>query len=131
MVQVPSGIISALAHPPYGVISRETGLTLTHGLWHCQRIRGPVKVDAFGMSFSFVTIPAAFGSTPALHVDYEEPIVWFAPVYTLFDGHDVYGPTTEITHEGDLYFLDQLFPTKVDVFVQVGCTVTQFWLVAL
>jgi len=131
MPQVPSGVIGILEHPPYGVLSRETGFTLTAGVTQIQRIRGPVNVDAFGLSFSFVTIPAKFGRTQQVHLDYELPIVEFAPLYTMFDGHQVYGPSQVLTHEGDLLFLDQLFPTRIDVWVQVGCAVTQFWLVAL
>jgi len=131
MVQVPSGIITSLEHPPYGVLSREFAFNLTAGVTQVQRIRGPVNVDAFGLSFSFVTIPAAFGFTQQIHKDYEEPIVEVAPLYTLFDGHTFYGPTQVLHHEGDMLFLDQLFPTRVDVWVQVGCVVAQYWLVAL
>ncbi|SRR5712691_3662981 len=131
MPQVPSGVVGLLAHPPYGVLTRETGFTLTSGVTQIQRIRGPVNVDAFGLSFSFFTIPAAFGRTTRIHTDFELPIVEVAPLYTLFDGHTFYGPTQVLTHEGDLIFLDQLFPTRIDVWVQVGCVVTQFWLVAL
>jgi len=131
MPQLPSGVITAVEHPPYGVLTREFAFNLTAGVTQVQRIRGPINVDAFGLSFSFITIPAAFGSTQAIHKDYEPPIVEIAPVYTLFDGHTVYGPSQVLHHDGDLLFLDQLFPTRVDVWVQVGCLVSQFWLVAL
>ena len=131
MVQVPTGIISQLEHPPYGALTRETGPTLTTGLWQIQRIRGPVNFDAFGVSYSFITIPTRFGYSQRVHKDYEVPIVALAPLYTMFDGHDVYGPTQYLTHEGDLIYLDQLLPKRVDVWVQVGCTVTMFFLLAL
>jgi len=131
MPQVPSGVIGVLEHPPYGVLQREFAFNLTAGVTQVQRIRGPINVDAFGLSFSFITIPAKFGFTQQVHKDYEVPIVEMAPLYTMFDGHTVYGPTVTLTHEGDLIFLDQLFPTRVDVWVQVGCLVSQYWLVAL
>lgn len=131
MVQVPTGIISQLVHPPYGVMSRETGPTLTAGLYQVQRIRGPINFDAFGLSFSFFTIPSEFGYSQKVTKDYEVPIVSFAPLYTLLDGHDVYGPQTDVHHEGDLLYLDQLFPTRVDVWVQVGCTVVLYFVLAL
>ena len=131
MVQVPSGVIGLLAHPPYGLLTREVGFTLTAGLTQIQRIRGPVTVDAFGLSFSFFTIPAKFGRTQQVNLDYEVPIVEFAPVYTLFDGNQIQGPSTLLTHEGDILYFDQLLPTHINVWVQVGCVVVQYWVVAL
>lgn len=131
MVQVPTGIITQLMHPPYGVLSRETGFLLTHGTTMIDRVRGPVNFDAFGLSFSFITIPTRFGYTQTIQKDYEVPIVVWAPLYTMFDGHDVYGPTQYVFHDGDLLYLDQLLPKRVDVWVQVGCTVQQYFLLAL
>lgn len=112
-------------------MSRETGATLTTGLYQIQRIRGGVNFDAFGISFSFFSIPSKFGYTQTVHKDYEVPIVVWAPVYTLFDGHDVYGPANYVFHEGDLLYLDQLFPKRIDVWIQVGCTVVQYFVLAL
>ena len=131
MPQVPQGVITFLEHPPYGLLSRETLGPLTAGLSTIHRTRGPVGVDAFGISFDFFSVPIAFGRTQQVHLDYEVPIVEFAPLYTMFDGHQVYGPSQVLTHEGDLLFFDQLLPTQIDVWVQVGCTVIVFWLVAL
>jgi len=131
VVQVPSGIIGLLSHPPYGLLTREIGFTLTAGLTQIQRIRGPVLVDAFGVSFSFFTVPIKFGRTQQVNLDYEVPIVEFAPVYTLFDGNQIQGPPTVLTHEGDILYFDQLLPTHVNVWVQVGCVVVQYWVVAL
>ena len=131
MPQVPTGIITQLAHPPYGVLTRETGPTLTTGLYQLQRIRGPVNVDAFGVSFSFFTIPAAFGHTDRTDRDYELPIAEWSAAYTMLDGHVVTSPPQVVRHEGDLYWFDQLLPLHVNVWVQVGCAVTVFWLLAL
>lgn len=131
MVQVPTGIITALYHPPYGVLSKETGPTLTTGQWQIQRVRGPVSFDAFGISLSFFTIPTQFGYRQTIHKDYEVPIVVWAPLYTIFTGQDVYGPAQYVYHEGDLLYLDQLFPKRVDVWVQVGCTIVLSFLLAL
>jgi hypothetical protein len=135
MVQVPTGIITQLEHPPYGVLQREFHGALSFGLASVQRIRqvGPVQtnVDAFGLTFDFLTVPDGFGYQLGLVKTYEEFIVEFAPVYTMFDGHNVYGPRTQVFSEGSLYYLSDLFPTRVDVYVQVGCVVDLFWLVAL
>jgi len=131
VVQVPSGIISALAHPPYRLLTRETEPALSTGLYTLQRIRGPVNVDAFGITFSFFTIPAAFGYADRVKRSYEEPICSFAAEYMLLDGSFVLESETVIHHEGELYFFSGLFPNKVYVWVQVGCTVIPRFLLAL
>lgn len=131
MPQLPQGVIQLIAEPPFGILSRELGFTLTAGLTSIQRPRGPVHVDAFGLSFSFVAIPASFGSAIGVVTDYEERICQFAPRYTDLSGHDFYGGFQDVFHEGEFYFFPQAFPTAIDVFVTVGCVVTQYWLVAL
>jgi hypothetical protein len=132
MTQVPTGIIQLATHPPFGVLQRENLATpLTYGVTQCRRIRGPVNVDAFGMSFDFFTIPAAFGWEQRVTKRYEHIIVQMAPLYTDFAGHDMYGPIIDINEEGQYYYFGDLLPTRVDVFVQVGCVVIGSWLVAL
>jgi hypothetical protein len=127
MPSLPTGIITQLVHPPYGTLTFDTHSALTYGLTSIQRIRGPVNVDAFGISFSFFTIPAAFGWTQQVHKDYEIPICEWVPAYTILSGGTVYGPSEVLTHEGDIYYFDQLLPTRIDVWVQVGCVVIPKW----
>jgi hypothetical protein len=131
MVQVPSGIITGLAHPPYQLLQRETAPALSTGLYTVTRTRGPIGVDAFGITFSFFTVPAAFGHTDTAVLNYEEPICSFAAEYKLLDGGFVLEPETMIHHEGGLYFFSGLFPNKLYVWVQVGCTVIPRFLLAL
>jgi hypothetical protein len=126
------GIIDLAAHPPFGILSRETGFLLAPGLTNIRRIRGLVNVDAFGLAFSFVTIPAAFGrDIQGVTTRYEEKIVQFAPIFTDLGGHNFHADMVDIYEEGLYYYLPDLFPTSIDVWVQIGCTVQQYWLVAL
>ncbi len=127
MPSLPTGIIEALIHPNYGSLTFDTGLPLTHGLAQIKRIRGPINVDAFGIKFDFFTIPAAFGWTQQVHKDYEVPIAEWAAVYTILSGGTVYGPSQVLTHEGEIYYFDQILPTRIDVWVQVGCTIIPSW----
>ena len=129
---VGQGIIQLATHPPFGILSRETLGPLTAGVTSVYRTRGAVNVDAFGLAFSFFTIPAAFGSdvqgvTPV----YENKICQFAPVFTDLSGHDLYGGAVDVYSEGEYYYFPDLFPTRVDVWVQTGCVVILDWLVAL
>jgi len=131
VVQVPQGIIQLATHPPFGVLSRETGPTLSTGQYAVKRIRGPVNVDCFGISFSFITIPATFGYDLGIINRYELPIVKWGAQYTDLTGHNVESQLTEVHEEGLYYYFEDLFPTQLDIWVQVACTVTVFFLVAL
>lgn len=131
MVQIPQGVITGLSHPPYRLLERETLGALPAGTYTLHRTRGPIGVDAFGITFSFFTIPAAFGHADTAQVNYEDPICGFSPAYVMFDGHVVLEPETLLTHEGDLYFFSGLFPDHIAVWVQVGCVVIPYFLLAL
>ena len=131
MVQVPQGVVQLIAQPPFGILRRETLGPLTAGLSSVQRVRGPIGVDAFGISFSFFTIPAAFGWTDGVVKVYEERILQWAPIYTDLTGHDFVGGIYDLHQEGELLFFPQALPTRIDVSVQVGCTVIFYFLVAL
>jgi len=131
-------VVNLLAAPPFGIVSRDPGaLVLVAGLTSCYRIRGPINVDAVGISFHFTTIPAAFGRKVGLVNEYEERILHFAPVYHSLSsaadpgGHDFYAGFTDVYHEGEYYFFPQLLPSRVDCFVTTGCVVTIDWLLAL
>ena len=128
-------VINSLNNPIFGTVTRDPGaIVLTAGLTQCMRIVGPINVDAVGMSFSFVTIPAEFGRFAGVAWEYERRIVQFAPVYhsnsTLADpgGHDFYAAFTDVYREGEYFFFPQLLPTRIDVYVTVGCTVAIDWL---
>jgi len=131
MVQVPQTIIQLATHPPFGVISRETGPTLTTGQYAVTRTRGPVNVDCFGVSFDFFTVPAAFGWTEGITKRYEHRICQWSCRYTDLSGHDVNMPPVDVFEEGLYFYFTDLFPTAIDVHVQVGCAVIVYFLVAL
>jgi microsomal dipeptidase-like Zn-dependent dipeptidase len=131
MPSVPQGVVQLFAHPPFGILSRETHASIDHTTANIQRIRGPVNVDAFGISFDFFTIPAAFGWTEGLVKRYENRILQFAPLYTDLAGHTFHSQITDVYEEGLYFYFEDLFPSRIDVYVTVGCVVIPYWLVAL
>lgn len=131
-------VVNLIAAPPFGIVTRDPGaFTLSTGQYALTRPTGPINVDAVGIAFSFFTIPVEFGWREGINREYDLKICEFAPLYhslsSIADpgGHDFYAGTTEIHHEGEYYFFPQLLPTRVDVWVQVGCTVVVDWLLAL
>jgi len=131
MVQVPSGVIQLFSHPPFGVITRETGPTLTSGQYAVTRVRGPAQVDAFGVSFSFLSVPTAFGWREGIMKNYDDKICEWSARFTDLAGHDFNQPPVEVHQEGLYYFFGDLFPTAIDIWVQVDCTVLVYFLLAL
>lgn len=127
---LPTGVIDLAAHPPFGILSREVAASIDHTSTNIKRIRGPVNVDAFGISFSFFTIPAAFGSALGVVQEYEQRVLQFAPLYTDLSGHTFHSGVTDVYQEGLYYYFADLFPTQIDVYVTVGCVVIPSWLVA-
>jgi hypothetical protein len=131
MPSIPQGIIQLASHPPFGVLSREVAGTIDHTVLSIQRLRGLTSVDAFGISFDFFTIPAAFGWADGLTKRYENRIIQFAPVFTDLSGHDFLQEPTDVFEEGLYFYFPDLYPTRINVFVTVGCMVIPYWLVAL
>jgi hypothetical protein len=133
MVQVPTGVISEFAHPPWGVLTQElVGTFTSSGNVHTlTRVRGPINVDAFGISWSVFTAPAAAGRKTRVVTVYEDDFLWLGVRYTNLSGNDFYGQVLEV-HEDGLYFLwDQPIPTSIDIWVFPNFAVTMSWLVAL
>jgi len=105
--------------------------SIDHTTANIGRIRGPVNVDAFGISFDFFTIPAAFGYSSGITKRYELTILQFAPLYTDLSGHTFHSQITDVNEEGLYFYFEDLFPTRIDIHVTVGCVVIPYWLVAL
>src|ERR1700682_5889310 len=99
MPQIPQGIIQLASHPPFGILSRETHPAITSATANIQRIRGPVNVDAFGISFDFFTIPAAFGWADGLAKRYENRILQWAGLYTDLSGHSFHSQLVDVYEE--------------------------------
>jgi hypothetical protein len=131
LAQPVSTLIQLALHPPYGLCSLETGPTLTTGQYAVKRIRGPINVDCFGIVFHFITIPAPFGYTLGIANRYEERIVQWALKFTDAFGHDSFTQPVDVFEEGIYQWFPEMFPTEIEVFVQVGCTVTVSFIVAL
>lgn len=128
-----TGVINEFAHPPWGSLSRELiGTFTSSGNPHVlQRIRGPVNVDAFGITWSVTTVPAQAGRQSRLSTDFEDPFLQLGVRYTDLGGHDFYGQLFNQTVDGQYFLWDQPIPTAVDLWVFPNFGVTMYWLVAL
>lgn len=133
MVQLPTGVISEFAHPPWGVLSRSLIGTIGPGptLQTLQRIRGPINVDAFGIAWSVFTAPAAAGRRTRVVTQYEDTFLQIGVRYTDLGGHDFFGEVIDVNEDGKYFLWAQPIPTAIDCWVFPGFSVTMFWLLAL
>ncbi len=130
---LPTGVISEFAHPPWGTLSRSLIGTLTPaGNVHTlQRVRGPINVDAFGITWSVTTAPAAAGRRTRVVTTFEDSFIQLGVRYTDLSGHDFYGQLFDVNQDGQYFMWDQPIPTAIDVWVFPNFAVTMYWLLAL
>lgn len=131
MPQLPTSVIEQFLHPPLGVLVREIIPGLAAGSGSLTRPRGPVPVDAFGMTFDFITVPAGLGFVVGNFNEYFDRILQLSVVHTLLDGHSVVSESFDLHQDAQPIVFEQALPTRVDYFIAPGVSVQFFWLVAL
>lgn len=132
MSTVITGVISEFAHPPWGQLHRELGSLVGPGPTTAvlKRIRGPINVDAFGMSWSLFTVPSGYGHAVGVVDNYYDMLAQFGVLFTDLSGHDFYGQMIDVRQDGLYVLFDQQLPTQVDLWVAPGVVLQHYWLVA-
>ena len=133
MPQIPVPIVDVLFHPPLGLLSRELIVGLISGPTDLTRNTGQLapfdNVNAYGLSWSFFTVPAGFGSSPGFPIIYEERMVQASTVHTDFAGHDLLSEFHSFYSEGIYWLWENPGPTRVHVEVAPGLSIQAYWLV--
>lgn len=86
-------------------------------------------MNAYGLTWDFFTVPAPFGyefGSPAI---YEHRMLQLSTIHTDGAGHDFISEYRSFAVEGLYWLWENPFPTKIHYEIQVGVTVTFFWLV--
>lgn len=126
----PTGVIEQFLHPPLAVMTRELIVGLRTGSGTLTRPRGPVAVDAFGITFDFITVPAGFGSTPGNFLEWEPRMLQLSVVHTLLDGHSVISENFDLHQDAEPILWSLALPTSVLFDIAPGVEVQFFWLLA-
>lgn len=133
MPQISVPLVDLLLHPPLGALDRELIVGLISGPTNLTRNTGQLppfdQVNAYGLSWSFVTIPAGFGSQPGSPIVYEERMVQASTVHTDHGGHDLISEFHAFQSEGIYWLWDNPGPTRVHVEVAPGLSIQAYWLV--
>lgn len=125
-------ILEQILHPPLGLLQRELISGLFSGAGDLTRpapLPGPFNhVNAYGLSWTFFTIPAGFGSTPGTPILYEERMLQLSTIHTDLGGHDLISEWHAFFSDGVYWLWENPGPTRVHYEIAPGVQVTFFWL---
>lgn len=126
-------ILDAILHPPLGAMQREIIPGLFTGAGDFQRNDGHLppwnNVNAYGMTWTFVTVPAGFGFQLGSPIVFDERMLQVSTVHTDFAGHDIISEYHEFHVEGIYWLWANVGPTRVHVEAAPGLSVQLYWLV--
>jgi hypothetical protein len=114
------GVIQQFLHPPINLCTLEAipGSPFT-GLNALQRIRGPINVDAFGLSWLITSAPAGYGLNIGAAVNfYDRPVLQVGIFHKLFDGSLNVSQQEETSLVKGYIMFNESFPDVVDVLLQ-------------
>jgi len=129
---LPIPVIDLILHPPIGLLQRELIVGALSGSGDLTRNTGQLapfnNVNAYGLAWTFFTVPAAFGRTAGSPVIYDERMIQLSAVYSDFGGHDFIGEYHSFFAEGIYWLWDTAGPTRIHYEIAVGVVVTAYWL---
>jgi hypothetical protein len=126
------GVIQSIVAQGLELMTRESaGAILGDGtVTTLTRPKGPVEVDAFGIKWTHLIVPAGIGRRDRAVTLYEPTTVQIAVIRTLFDGTDVLGQLID-SRTNDQILFETVVPTRVDVWVLPGVFMAFDWLLLL
>lgn len=126
-------ILETLLHPPLGAISQLLIPGLFTGSGDLTRATGALPpfnhVNAYGLTWTFFTIPAGFGSTPGTPIVYEERMLQASTIHTDFHGHDLISEWHSFFSDGVYWLWNNPGPTRVHFDIAPGLEIVFSWIV--
>lgn len=126
-------ILETLLHPPIGLLQRELIPGLVSGSGDLTRSTGALApfdhVNAYGLTWSFFTVPVTFGFDFGSPAVYDERMVQLSTIHTDFVGHDIISEYHAFSVEGIYWLWDNPGPTRIHYEVQVGVQLVLYWLI--
>jgi hypothetical protein len=117
--------------PPFRLFTRVIIPGLASGSGNLSRPAGPIGVNAFGLTWSFFTVPIGFGRTPGLQVVYEQRVLEIGVLHTYIDGSTAYVEHHSFHEEGIPLLFNLAFPTRIDYSIVAGAQVQFYWILLL
>lgn len=126
MTETP--ILNALLHPPLGLLSRSIIPGTFTGAGDIDRPAGPIGVNAFGLTFDLLTVPAGWGRVEGFPDVWLPRLVQLATVHRGADGHDLISEYHDFYAEGLYWLWENPFPQYVHYEVSPGVELVFFWI---
>lgn len=131
MTQTP--LLETILHPPLGALKRELITGLRTGAGDLTRATGSLApfnhVNAYGLTWDFITVPSGFGRELGSPVVFEERMIQASTIHTGFDGHDLVSEYHAFTVEGIYWLWANPGPTRIHYEIAPGVSVQFFWLI--
>jgi hypothetical protein len=133
---VPStnvSVIQQFLHPPVGLTALEalSGNPYS-GLVALDRVRGPVRVDAFGIRWLITGYPDGYGVTPrAGNNAFDRNVIEIAIVHQTLDSNLVVSEQVQSYFAAGTLMFEESFPYVVDVELAPGIEANLYWVLIL
>jgi len=126
-------IFEALIHPPLGAIQRELIPGVFSGAGDLDRKTGNLppfnNVNAYGLTWTFFTVPAAFGRIAGDPIVFEERMLQLSTIHADALGHEFTSEFHDFRSEEIWWLWENTGPTRIHYEIQVGVVVVFFWLI--
>lgn len=129
----PIPILEAILHPPLGLLKRELIPGLFSGAGNLTRNTGSLppfnNVNAYGLTWSFVSVPDTLGIEFGTPNVYEERMLQLSAMHIGFDGHEIVSEYHSFQVEGVYWLWQNVGPSRIHYDIRIGVELTFFWLV--
>jgi len=130
MTETP--ILNTLVHPPLSLMKREliSGTFTGSGDLTRPALFPPFpQVNAYGLTWSFFTVPAPFGFEFGDPNIYEHRMLQLSTVHQDQTGHELVSEFHDFRSEGLYWFWETPFPSRVHYEITPGVVVVFHWLI--
>lgn len=129
----PIPIAQALIHPPIGFLQRLLIPGVFAGAGDLTRPAAVIppfnNVNAFGLAWSFITVPSTIGVEFGTPNVYEERMLQLSTHHFDIAGHELVTEYHSFSVEGIYWLWENAGPSRVHYDIRIGVTLTFFWLV--
>ena len=125
-------IANTLLHPPLGALRRELITGVYSGSGDLTRPGGfpPFEnVNAYGLTWSFFTVPETFGYQLGSPRRYYERMIQLSTIHTDLAGHELVSEDFEAVADGIYWLWSNAGPTRVHYEIIPAVTVLFEWVV--
>lgn len=129
----PVPIIDVLLHPPLGFLRRELIPGLFSGSGDLTRNDGRLppfnNVNAYGLTWTFFTVPDTLGVEFGNPNVYEERMLQLSAMHIGQDGHELVSEFHSFAVEGVYWLWENVGPARIHYDIRIGVELTFFWLI--